>query len=163
QGNLAAYSNLGGLQSGFGHVEVGQPMPGTWTAVIYTVSFAHYFNNPIQFSYTTQQFHAAGSVSPTSRTLAPGQSAAFHVTVTAGQAGDESLSLHMGTGSSTDGAIPIVLRALVPITSSGGSFAGTLTGGGSYLAFGQEFTYQFNVPVGEPSLNVGIRLPDPDY
>ncbi len=105
-------------------------MAGTWTAVIYTVNFAQYFG-PIQFSYTTQDFHVAGSVSPASQVLAPGQSGTFHVTVTAGQAGDEALSLHMGTGSSTDGAIPIVLRALVPITGSGGSFAGTLTGGGS--------------------------------
>ncbi len=163
RGNLAAYSSLGSLESGFGHVEVHQPMAGTWTAVIYTISGAPYLDNPIQFSYNTSRFHAAGSVSPAARTLAPGQSGTFQVTVTAGQAGDEALSLHLGTGSSTDGAIPIVLRALVPITGSGGSFAGNLTGGGSYLAFGQEFTYQFNVPAGQPSLNVGIKLPDPDY
>jgi hypothetical protein len=161
--NLAAYSALGFIGSGFGHVEVRHPMAGTWTAVIYTVSYAPYLNNPIQFAYSAERFHAAGSVSPASQTLAPGQSGTFHVTVTAGQAGDEALSLHMGTGGSTDGAIPIVLRALVPISASGGSFAGTLTGGGSFLAFGQEFTYQFNVPPGKPSLNVGIKLRDPDY
>ena len=40
------------------------------------------------------------------------------MTVTAGQAGDEALKLHLGTGSSTDGSIPIVLRALVPITAA---------------------------------------------
>jgi hypothetical protein len=163
QGNLAAYSSLGALQSGFGHVEVRKPRAGRWTAVIYTVSNAPYLNNPIQFSYTTEQFHGAGSVSPASKKLAPGQSGTFHVTVTARQAGDEALRLHLGTGSSTDGAIPIVLRALVPITSSGGTFAGTLTGGGSYLDFGQQFTYQFYVPAGEPALNVGIKLPDSDY
>jgi hypothetical protein len=168
QGNLAAYSILGVLQSGFGHVEVRHPMAGTWTAVIYTVNFAQYFG-PVRFSYSTEDFHPAGSVSPASRTLAPGQSGTFQVTVTAGQAGEEALSLHMGTGSSTDGTIPIVLRALVPITSSGGSFAGTLTGGGNAgsgrntAGGGQEFTYQFNVPAGEPSLNVGIKLRDPGY
>ena len=166
QGNLAGYSILGVLQSGFGHVEVRHPMAGTWTAVIYTVSFAQYFG-PVQFSYSAQDVHVAGSVSPASQTLAPGQSGTFHVTVTAGQAGDEALSLHMGTGSSTDGTIPVVLRALVPITGSGGSFAGTLTGdatpGFSTAGGGQEFTYQFNVPAGEPSLNVGIKLRDPDY
>jgi hypothetical protein len=162
QNNLAGYSVLGVLQSGFGHVEVRRPMAGTWTAVIYTVSSAPY-SGPVQFSYSTQDFHTSGSVSPASRRLAPGQSGTFQVTVAAGQAGDESMSLHLGTGSSTDGAIPIVLRALVPLTSSGGSFNGTLTGGGSYLDFGQEFTYQFRVPAGEPSLNVGIKLPNPDY
>ena len=44
------------------------PIPGTWTAVIFTVSNAPYFG-PVQFSYFTQQFHPAGSVSPSSRTL----------------------------------------------------------------------------------------------
>ena len=166
QGKLAAYSVLDGSQSGFGHVEVSKPMAGTWTAVIYTASNAKYFG-PVQFSYTTEDFHTAGSVSPASQTLAPGQSGTFSVTVTAGQAGDEAFSLHMGTGSSTDGAIPIVLRALVPVSGSGGSFAGTLTGdgspGGSTAADGQLLTYQFNVPPGKPSLNVGIALRDSDY
>ena len=166
QGRLAAYSVLDGAQSGFGHVEVREPMAGTWTAVIYTASNARYFG-PVQFSYSTQEFHTAGSVSPASQTLAPGQSGTFNVTVTAGQAGDEALSLHVGTGRSTDGAIPIVLRALVPVTSGGGSFIGTLTGdgspGGSTAGGGQELTYQFNVPAGQPSLNVGIALRDSDY
>src|SRR6185437_15552210 len=175
-GNLAGYSSLGVIESGFGHVEVRQPMAGTWTAVIYTISAAPYLDNPVQFSYNTAIFHTAGSVSPAARTLAPGQSGTFQVTVTAGQPGDESFSLHLGTGSGTDGAIPIVLRALVPISSSGqGSFAGTLTGGAvsgspdgggpgtGTAAGGQELTYQFNVPPGQPSLNVGIQLRDFDY
>jgi hypothetical protein len=165
RGKLAAYSSLDGLQSGFGHVEVSRPEAGTWTAVIYTASNANYFG-PVTFSYATEDFHPSGSVSPASRTLAPGQAGTFSVTVTAGQAGDEAFSLHMGTGSSTDGAIPIVLRALVPV-SGGGSFAGTLTGdgspGGSTANGGQELTYQFDVPPGEPSLNLGIALRDSDY
>ena len=85
------------------------------------------------------------------------------MTVTAGQAGDVGLKLHLGTGSATDGSIPIVVRALVPVTASGGSFSGTLTGGADSFNAGQEFTYQFNVPAGRPSLNLGVRLADPDY
>jgi hypothetical protein len=175
QGRLAAFSSTSGNQSGFVRVEVRKPTAGTWTAVIWTPGNAEYFG-PVQFSYTTEDFHTAGSVSPGSQTLAPGQSGTFQVTVTAGQPGDESFSLHLGTGSSTDGAIPIVLRALVPISSSGsGSFAGTLTGdaqsgapggGGSGTGTaggGQELSYQFYVPPGEPSLNVGIQLRDSDY
>ena len=161
-GNVAAYSLIGANQSGFGHVEVHNPMPGTWTAVIFTNSTAPYFG-PVQFSYFGQNFHAAGSVSPPSLTLAPGQSGTFQVTVTAGQAGDQAFKLHLGTGGSADGSIPIILRSLVPITSSGGSFSGTLTGGGSNFNAGQEFTYQFNVPSGKPSLNVGVQLADSDY
>jgi hypothetical protein len=161
-GNVAAYSLIGSDQSGFGHVEVHQPMAGTWTAVIFTVSNAPY-TGPVKFSFATEKFHSAGTVSPASRTLAPGQSGSFQVTVTASQAGDEALRLHLGTGSSTDGSIPVIVRALVPISSSGGSFSGTLTGGGSSGNAGQEFSYQFNVPAGKPSLNVGIHLADNNY
>src|SRR5207302_10343654 len=146
-GNVAAYSLIGTNRSGFGHVEVHNPMPGTWTAVIFTVSNAPYIG-PVQFSYSTQKFHAAGTVSPSSLTLAPGQSGTFQVAVTAGQAGDEPLSLHLGTGSSTHGSVPIVLRALVPLTAAGGSFSGTLTGGGANGNADQEFSYQFKVPAG---------------
>jgi subtilisin family serine protease len=162
QGNVAAYSLLGTNRSGYGHVEVHNPMAGTWTAVIFTVSNAPYFG-PVKFSYSAEQFHSAGTVSPSSRTLAPGQSGTFQVSVAAGQAGDEGLKLHLGTGSATDGSIPIVLRALVPISSAGGNFAGTLTGGANSFNAGQEFTYQFDVPSGEPSLNLGIHLADPNY
>jgi len=161
-GNVAAYSLIGTDRSGFGHVEVRHPIAGTWTAVIFTVSNAPYFG-PVQFSYSTEKFHSAGSVSPSSLALAPGQSGTFQVTVTTGQAGDEALSLHLGTGGSTDGSIPIVLRSLVPLNPGGGSFSGTLTGGGSTGNSGQEFTYQFNVPSGQPSLNVGVQLADSNY
>ena len=162
QGNVAAYSLLGTNQSGYGHVEVHNPIAGTWIAVIFTNSTAPFFG-PVQFSYSTQVFHSAGTVSPASLALAPGRSGTFHITVTAGQAGDNALTLHLGTGSTTDGSIPIVVRSLVPLTASGGSFAGTLTGGGSSFNAGQEFTYQFDVPSGEPSLNLGVQLADADY
>ena len=144
-------------------MEVHNPIAGTWTAVIFTVSNAPYFG-PVQFSYSTQQFHSAGSVSPSSLTLAPGQSGTFQVTVTAGQAGDEALKLHLGTGGSTDGSIPIILRALVPITSSGGSFSGTLTGGGATRSTpARSSPTSSTCRRDKPSLNVGVQLADPDY
>ncbi len=162
QGNVAAYSLLGANESGFGHVEVRRPAAGTWTAVIFTVSNAPYFG-PVQFSYSTENFHSVGSVTPSSLTLAPGQQGTFHVSVTAGQAADDSLSLHLGTGGSDDGSIPIVLRSLVPLNRNGGAFSGTLTGGAESFNAGQEFTYQFRVPHGKPSLNVGVQLAHPNY
>ena len=161
-GNVAAYSLIGTNQSGFGHVEVHNPMPGAWTAVIFTVSNLPYFG-PVQFSYSADQFHSAGSVSPSFLTLAPGQSGTFRVSIPAGSAGDEALKLHLGTGSATDGSIPIGLRSLVPLASAGPAFSGTLTGGGATLSAGQSFTYQFKVPSGRPSLNLGIQLRDDNY
>jgi hypothetical protein len=163
QGNVAAYSLIGTDQSGFGHVEVRKPQAGTWTAVIFTVNNAAVYNGPVQFSYTAQGFNNAGAVFPSSRTLAPGHSANFRVIVPAGQAGDNTFRLHLGTGSSTDGSIPIVVRSLVPTSGHGGTFAGNLTGGGSTGNAGQEFTYQFRVPRGKPSLNVALQLADPNY
>jgi hypothetical protein len=165
--NLAAYSVLGSEQSGYGHVEVRRPMAGRWTAVIHTTGSAPYFG-PVRYSYRTEDFRTAGSVSPASRKLAPGQAGTFHVRVTAGQPGDQALRLHLGTGSRTDGAIPVVLRALVPVTHRGGSFTGTLTGDGSpgfgtTAGGGQLVTYQFRVPGGRPSLNVGVKLAKPGY
>jgi subtilisin family serine protease len=161
-GQVAAFSLIDSNQSGFGHVEVHNPMPGTWTALIFSASNAPSFG-PVQVSFATEKFNQAGTVSPAARTLAPGQSATFRVTVQSGKAGDEALKLHLGTGGPADGSIPIMLRALVPVGAGGGSFNGTLTGGGGFFKDGQEFTYQFQVPRGEPSLSVGIGLPDRDY
>jgi len=161
-GAVAAYSLIGTNRSGFGHVEVHNPIPGTWTAVIFTVSNAPYFG-PVQFSYQAQQFHPAGSATPSSLTLAPGQTGSFTVKVTAGQAGDEALSLDLGTGGGNDGSIPVIIRSLVPLGSSGGTFNGTLTGGGANGNAGQEFTYQFKVTGNQPSLNAGIQLADNNY
>jgi hypothetical protein len=163
QGQVAAYSLLGPNQSGFGHVEVRQPMAGTWTAVIFTVNNAAVYSGPVQFDYSTQQFQNTGSVIPASRTLAPGQSSFFRVSVPANQAGDESFRLHLGTGSPTDGSIPIIVRSLVPISPQGGSFSGNLTGGAAADQSGQTFTYQFRVPWGQPSLNLALALADPNY
>ena len=162
-GNVAAYSLIGANRSGFGHVEVHNPMAGTWTAVIFTVSNAPHFGSPIQFSYSAGQFHPAGSVSPSSRTLKPGQTAMFTVRVTAGQAGDEALTLHLGTGSGDDVSIPVLIRSLVPLGPGGGSFSGTLTGGGATGNAGQGFTYQFKVTGNQPSLNVGVQLAHSGY
>jgi subtilisin family serine protease len=164
QGRVAAYSLLGTGQSGFGHVEVRQPAAGTWTAVIFTVNstaFPAYFG-AVQFAYSTENFHSAGTVS-SPLTLAPGQSGSVRVTVPAVQAGDESYRLHLGTGSADDGSIPIVVRSLVSLGSNGGSFSGRLTGGGDLSNLGQTFTYQFRMPRGQPELNLGVQLADPNY
>ena len=162
QGNVAAYSLIGSDQSGFGHVEVHDPIPGTWTASIFTVSTAPYFG-AVKFSYQTERFRQAGSVSPSARTLKPGQTAVFTVRAPTGQAGDRALRLHLGAGGGKDGSIPVIVRSLVPVSKSGGAFSGKLTGGGSTGNAGQQFAYQFMVPGSRSSLNAGIRLADRGY
>jgi hypothetical protein len=163
-GQVAAYSLLGANQSGFGHVEVREPMAGTWTAVIFTVNSSAVYHGQVQFSYFADADRAAGSVTPAARTLAPGQTASFQVTVPGAAAGDRALTLHLGTGNTaTDGSIPVIVRSLVRLGRTGGSFRGTLTGGGVTGNAGQQFSYQFTVPAGRPSLNLGLRLADSGY
>ena len=64
------------------------------------------------------------------------------VNVTAGEPGDESINLHLGTGSGNDGSIPITLRSLIQTGDGRGSFSRMLTGGGTTGNAGQSFTYQ---------------------
>jgi hypothetical protein len=161
-GAVAAYSSLGTNGSGFGHVEVRHPSAGTWTAVVFTVSSAPAFGS-VRFAFSSDAFQPVGSVSPAELMLKPGKSGTVRVQVTAGQPGDEALSLRLGTGGGDDGSIPIVLRSLVPLTKIGGSFAGALTGGAANGNAGQSLSYQFKVSGGRPSLDVRVALADPNY
>ena len=161
-GAVAAYSFLGANRSGFGHVEVRHPSAGTWTAVIFTVSNAPYFGS-VKFAFSSEAFQQAGSVSPAKLTLSPGKSGTLDVHVTAGEPGDEALSLHLTTGGGDDGSIPIVLRSLVPLAKTGGSFGGTLTGGAANDNAGQMLSYQLKISGGKPSLDVRVALTDSNY
>jgi hypothetical protein len=162
-GRVAGYSLLGADHSGLGHVEIRQPMAGTWTAVIFTVVNPFVYNGDVNFSFTTQNFVPTGTVSPPSQTLARGQSGTFTVAASFGPPGDLASSLRISTGASDDGAIPMLLRSLIPLGSNGGSFGGTLTGGASTSLFGQRFSYQFDVARSVPELNVAVHLQDPNY
>jgi hypothetical protein len=131
--------------------------------VIFTVNNAFVYSGPVQFEYFTQQLKKAGSVSPSSRTLAPGQSATFQVDLDGvNSVGDHVATLQLNTGGPNDGGIPVVVRSLVPIRNDRGSFNGVLTGGAATGNAGQRLTYQFDVPKGEDSLNLGIHFQDPD-
>jgi hypothetical protein len=159
-GRVAAYSLLG-QASGHGHIEVRKPAAGTWTTAIWTVKNATHYTGDVRFDYFTQRYHAAGSVTPAAETLQPGQTAGFTVSLTeSGQAGDRAASVRLSTGGPNDGALPIVVRSLVPTNAAGGSFRGTLTGG---VTLGQQLTYQFDVPAGKPSLDLAVALRDPSY
>jgi hypothetical protein len=162
-GQVAGYSLLGANHSGHGHVEVRQPTAGTWTAVIFTVHNAAVYSGTVTFSYATQDFQQTGLVSPAQRVLAPGQTGAFRVTVSSVSPGDQSFSLRLLTGGPDDGSLPILIRSLVPVTPSGGTFQGALTGGANIFSAGQQVGYQFDVPAREPSLEVVIQLQNADY
>jgi Subtilase family/Peptidase inhibitor I9 len=163
-GRLAAYTLPQG-PGGFDHVDVHDPAAGAWTAVFWTRKNATAYNGDVRFLFTTQRFQPFGSVSPAERTLAPGASGSFTVTVRLpAQAGSTGARLVLGTGHAGDGTLPIALRSLVRLTGAGGAFQGTLTGGNGRPVFGgQTVTFQFDVPAGERALDLALRLRDPDY
>lgn len=163
-GRLAAYSLPQG-PGGFGHVDVHDPAPGTWTALLWTQKNATAYNGDFQFAFTTQRFVPTGAVSPASRTLAPGVSGTFDVRLRLPvQPGDISARLVLNTGSDDDGSLPVTLRSLVPVGPAGGSFQGVLTGGNGRPIFGGDaLTYQFDIPAGRAVLNLAVQLRDPNY
>ena len=58
-------------------------------------------------------------------------------------------------------AVPVVQRAVVPVSKGAGSFRGTITGGNARSgSAAQVFTYAFDVPKGTPDLGAGVTLAD---
>ncbi|MDB5058523.1 MAG: Subtilase family protease/peptidase inhibitor, partial [Chloroflexi bacterium] len=170
-GRFAAFSDpqsAPGLSSGFGQVIVRNPGPGVWKAVIWTKAAATpgSYAGAVRLSVNGSRFKAAGTVAPAALVLPPGHRATFTVnTHTPAGPGDrdQQVVFPVPAGSGTlMGAIPVGLRALIPLRAMGGSFSGTLTGGNGRLgAPGQTLSYQFDVPAGLRDLELGLRIVDP--
>src|SRR5207249_132254 len=149
-GRVAAYNRLGTAHSGRGHVEITNPSAGTWTAIIFTVNDSFVYSGDVQFSFNTRKFVKTGSVEPSKKTLNPGQSQTFSVNVNEiNQPGDHISTLRLTTGGTNDGSIPIAVRTLVNVNTTGATFNGTLTGGQTTGQAGQHVAYQFDVPAGK--------------
>ncbi|HYC08652.1 MAG TPA: S8 family serine peptidase, partial [Steroidobacteraceae bacterium] len=168
KGRDAAYSIPQGLGSGYGHVDIVNPTPGTWTAIIWTraAGLAGSYAGPVKFSWAAERYVKFGSVSPASFTLAPGATqyltARFSMP---SQAGDQSVAIRFGDGDGDDNQseIPIALRTLIPISHGGGSFSGTLTGGNGRDATGPTQTFAFDVPPGANNMALNLQVSDPLY
>ena len=170
-GRFTAYSRpqaQSDLSNGFGQVSVRNPPAGVWTAIIWTranTNTGSYFGT-VRLAIHGSRFVTTGTVRPAAVTLSPGHSATFTVTTrTPTGAGnrDEEIVFPAPSGTtSLLGAIPVSVRALVPLTRAGGTFSGTLTGGnGRFGSPGQTLSYQFDVPAGLHDLDLGLRIVDP--
>jgi hypothetical protein len=158
QGNLAGYSRPQG-SGGHGHVEVHDATPGTWTDVVWAHKDVAPYSGDVPFVIIMQRFSPVGAVSPATLTLAPGASGTFAVTVPVAL-GDTTARLALGTG----GSVPVTMRGLVPLGPAGGAFQDRFTGGVGAPAFGgHTFTYQFDVPAGEPALSLALKMQNPGY
>jgi hypothetical protein len=178
-GRLVAYSIPQGFGSGYGHIGVSHPDPGTWTAAIFVrpSGFGAY-KGPIHFTWSTSRFVSSGLVFPPLLTLRPGQSvSAIAMINMPAQPGDVSAALRFTpfssgifppqlNGTSPLGDVPLNLRALVPLGATGGGFTGTLTGGNGRTggnAAAQTLTYAFDVPGGLRDISLDLSIPDNGY
>lgn len=165
-GAYADYSIPQGLGNGYGQVEIHDPMPGTWKAIIATrpVGTPGSYDGYVQLSWTASAFTSAGDVTPSSATLSPGQSTTFTVhTAQPSSPGDLNADVVInGTTAKghqvSAGVVPVVLRALIPTDSSGGTFSGILNGGNGRPSSGNEQVYAFRVPHGVSDVDLGINL-----
>ena len=163
-GNQVAYSLPQGTGQGYGHVDVVKPVAGQWTAYMRTsASGAASYSGPVAFSWSAESFVSAGTVSPATVTLAPGAHATVTATITApGTPGDFAAALRLAdaTSGSIVSSIPFTVRTLVPVGSTGGAIAGTLTGGNGRAGVSPTSTYAFDVPAGLHDMALTLNLPD---
>ena len=159
-GDLAAYSLPQGFAN-YADLEVAAPQPGRWTVVFFQVrgGGATGITSRVHWKETDLTFAPEGTVTPGSVVLAVGQAKAVRLDVTLPAApGDGGFSVVVDAGTQRT-TIPVTLRTQIPISASGGTFSGVLTGGnGRFGAPGQSNTYSFSVPSGKRDLDVGIAL-----
>jgi len=140
------------------------PEAGTWTAYLEYGQGSSSGSEPTQFVATAQTWTRFGTVTPSSVTIAPGQSATVQTTfVTPGAAGDESAAVSVDGGGVVT-SIPVGLRSLVPFANGVGQFSTDLMGGNGRDGAPAAVAYfAFDVPAGEPELNVNTAYKDGDF
>jgi hypothetical protein len=162
-GSYAGYSLPQGLAD-FANVQVANPAAGTWTAVFFTEqngSGAVGTSGTIAWSASESQFASAGSISPTSLSIAPGQtSMATFTAASSGVAGDTAQSIVLSTSGGSVNTIPVTVRTLLDVGVHGGTFRGVLTGGNGRGNPAQMNTYEFAVPKGVRDLDVTASFAD---
>jgi hypothetical protein len=161
-GRQAAYSIPQGFNSGYGHVDVVNPVGGTWTAFVWTrpTGGTGSYSGPVQFTWAAENHVKFGSVFPSKFDLAPGASqtltADFFMPL---EPGDLSAAIRFPSKSE----IPVTLRTLIPTGRTGGDFTGTLTGGNGRALAGPTETFEFEVPRGVNDMSLTLALADNGY
>ncbi|WP_370375720.1 S8 family serine peptidase [Catenulispora sp. GAS73] len=143
-----------------GHVDVHNPVPGTWTAVISDDNTASGYTGKVLFNAAVSRFVPFGQVSPSTVTLRPGQSMNIAVSAkTPARAGDLSASLAISSPQSGRSSIPMTLRSVVATNGGVGVFSSDIQGGnGRGGVPAQSEFFVVNVPAGKPALDVRTVL-----
>ncbi len=157
-GAYAAYSLPQGLGD-YGEVEVSDPPPGKWTAVFFTQGAGFGTSAAVQWSASTVTYVAGATISPSSLTIAPGQTGVAHLALTSSNvAGDTSQSVVVSSRYGTN-TVPVTVRTSIATDAQGGTFSGVLTGGnGRPATQAATNTYAFNVPSAQSDLDVSLTL-----
>ncbi|MBN9620014.1 MAG: hypothetical protein J0H43_09825, partial [Actinobacteria bacterium] len=149
----------GPVSPNYGQVTVRRPAPGTWTAVLYTPATGG-FSGPVTLRNDTYRAIPVGTVSPSVTSLKPGQSTTVTGTFTVPPVGgDTTYTMSIGSSGGHQVAVPVIVRALVPVGKRPGTFAGTITGGNARASSpAQTFSYAFDVPKGQHDVQVGVTM-----
>jgi Subtilase family len=164
QGKLAAYSSPPNVDSGYGHVDVRFPTPGTWKAVIWTVREYQAYTGKVSLDVAFSRFVRAGLIKPGRVMLAPDETGDFVLNVSMPKRSGDTTgevvfnSPAAGEAGVAAGAIPVILRALIPLHDGHGTFSGQLTGGDGVGAFGESLTYAFDVPASQRDVGISVIL-----
>jgi hypothetical protein len=162
-GTYAGYSRPQGIAD-YGEVEVADPPAGKWTALFFTDQNSARTSTTgtsgtVHWDASTWRYARAATMSPPSLTIAPGRTATATMTLTDPRsAGDSNESVVV---SSADGqtTVPVTVRTMVPVSATGGTFKGVLTGGnGRFGSDAQTNTYFFRAPAGERDLDASVTL-----
>jgi hypothetical protein len=171
QGRFAAHSLPQG-DGNFGNVDVREPLPGTWTGVIFgDVKAIGGTNGTVPWQVSTQSFVPFARVSPEAFFLRPGQSQTVYVNAdtppTPGDAAGSIVFTSSATSFDTyagvvSNSIAVTLRSLINFNGpQKGSFSGILTGGNGRALVpgqGQVQYYEFNVGQGVRDITANVSL-----
>ncbi len=159
QGTFTAYTLPQGTGD-YGHVDVHQPAPGTWTAIVWSSSPGASVKGPITLITTDYTATSAGSVSPAHAVIPQGGSMRFtvHSDVPSTEAKAVSLVLAHRFGETT--TVPIVNRAVQSVRpGQAARFSGRFDqANGRSFSPAQSFTYLVDVPGGARDLDVNVGI-----